>query len=1685
MKGKRFLSLLLCLVMVLGLLPSFSVQVNAATVGGNPDVSFDLGISVKDAKGTAIANGLESATISYYGTTDGQLTSTVQRHENENALGIVNNDEDGFLDYIGAGYDLPVTLTFKPKSPYQLASTAVTVTNPADSNKEVAKGTAVKNQDGSYTVTFTPAGVTEDTPRLSINLVLKYKDSEVAFDLGLSVKDAKGTAIANGLESATISCYGTPGGTGVVQKHENVNALHTVNNEEFLSEAFIPAGYDLPVTLTFKTKSPYQLASTEVTVTNPNAKNKEVAKGTAVKNQDGSYTVTFTPAGVTENTPRLSINLVLSEVQYVNVVLEAVAPLKITSLPSSMSSMAEYFYNPKTKSFDAADFANGAAYCVQLPVGVPLTASDLQAAGLQTGQKVTISAGAPVPTGESKIDEWRIYTTNGLYVPLVEGYVIPKEQADSLANMKYKWIAVYAQTEWPITISFTAGNGKTFDPLNLTVSNKKSGSGMGAATLTDEQAQRVQEINQWVSEQSQSADSKKIFRGWYPNSQFTGNCFGDSSTYALPTSGYWSSMDLYAKWSDKCHVSFDLNQVEVSNADAFAAYDVAKGESLSQPVKPLASDATATFEGWYKEKECQTAWDFENDVVSEENTVLYAKWNTGNRKVRVQFFYYLPDDTGNDNPQALGNAYEVPVSAGYQFGTLPTLPGTATKGDTPICDENGTPMIGKDGNILYPITYRITGTNRGYIYTGWEFTGKYGKVDLNENTILADALADDVSELNIYAKASIFVTFTFDTQGGKPIPEAQVADDCIAYMPDTPTKGEIKFLGWFEDKDGKIPFSFEKTYTHNMTVYAVWEKEKECTLIFDISNYPGATVVLKKGDEVCSGTTADGKVIYTKLPRGTYQYSITLTGYKPLTGTYEITDATSEEESYTIEVKDWPVFVPVTGIALNIPDSQIMQGKSYDLSKLATVAPENASYKNITWSVSGDGVTLGEDRTTLTVSDTAAAGGTVTLTATITDGKLNDAGTALENYTKSFTLTIVTFRPTITFKNGSGEGPSIDVIQNMPAPVLAVNGKITAPATKPTADGWEFEAWYLDAAYNTAWTADHVFTQDSELFAKWKKEAVPITVTFSDGGSQTKTETHNAGESLVLPPNMFTKAGYIFAAWELPDETTMYAGTTIKALPSTNVTYRATWKEINAAITADDVRHSLDAITAENAKDHKAQLVAARDALAAGTATKTDAELIGSLSELFKSAGLGPVSITGNTSQGVTETGAILSSDGAAVALNVNKLATPSKTLPEAYQNEEYKSVWYTVSMSVGGATTEPKVPVILTVPIPTDLSTMAADTIRVLLYKSAAAEPVVMTPTVSGSNLTFAFDGNGQIAFVGKAISDTADTRVTGLTMEYNGTKMGNVTQDKDGNFTVVLPASLNQSAIDLLASGKWKTYLTVAPQAKVATAESKEGFDATYWAETGVALTYSLTKTNNYSDSRTLTAIAKNGTTRTFTVTVKKITDADRTYKIAVANISGGTVTAKPNPAAAGEEVKLTIEPNDGKKLVAGSLKYSLQSAGAAPVAIDESTLTFIMPAGDININAQFEDDASAPIKNPPQITAFMINGVSAVINSDTKAITIILPYGTDLKHVAPTIVTANASKVEPSSAQRVDLSTPKAYRVYASNGAYVTYTVTAYTEEPSPTQSLWEKLQNQINSNPNWWELAEYQKKTGYYK
>lgn len=265
---------------------------------------------------------------------------------------------------------------------------------------------------------------------------------------------------------------------------------------------------------------------------------------------------------------------------------------------------------------------------------------------------------------------------------------------------------------------------------------------------------------------------------------------------------------------------------------------------------------------------------------------------------------------------------------------------------------------------------------------------------------------------------------------------------------------------------------------------------------------------------------------------------------------------------------------------------------------------------------------------------------------------------------------------------------------------------------------------------------------------------------------------------------------------------------------------------------------------------------------------------------------------------------------------------------------------------------------------------------------------------------------------------------------------------------------------------------------------AKEKETVELTINPNTGYVLdSISVVKTDG-----TAVTLVGTGNTRTFEmpasdVTVKatfKETD-EETHRITVVAAPGGTVTVSPTEASKGQTVTVTVTPDSGKQMVAGSLKYSEAKAGGNVVTISGNT--FVMPDVDVSVSCQFETakEGSADIV----ITSFTINGVSAAINNESRIITIVMPYGTDLSKVAPVIVGKNIQSMTPASAQLVDLRNSKVYRFYAADGTYVSYNVSAYTEDPSPSQSLWEKLQDQINSNPNWWELAESQKKSGYYR
>ena len=62
------------------------------------------------------------------------------------------------------------------------------------------------------------------------------------------------------------------------------------------------------------------------------------------------------------------------------------------------------------------------------------------------------------------------------------------------------------------------------------------------------------------------------------------------------------------------------------------------------------------------------------------------------------------------------------------------------------------------------------------------------------------------------------------------------------------------------------------------------------------------------------------------------------------------------------------------------------------------------------------------------------------------------------------------------------------------------SGKITMPASPSVADGYTFDGWYLDEAYNTEFTADAVISANTTVYAKVSK--ILYTVKFMVGGEE-------------------------------------------------------------------------------------------------------------------------------------------------------------------------------------------------------------------------------------------------------------------------------------------------------------------------------------------------------------------------------------------------------------------------------------------------------------------------------------------------------------------------------------------------------------------------------------------------------
>ena len=198
---------------------------------------------------------------------------------------------------------------------------------------------------------------------------------------------------------------------------------------------------------------------------------------------------------------------------------------------------------------------------------------------------------------------------------------------------------------------------------------------------------------------------------------------------------------------------------------------------------------------------------------------------------------------------------------------------------------------------------------------------------------------------------------------------------------------------------------------------------------------------------------------------------------------------------------------------------------------------------------------------------------------------------------------------------------------------------------------------------------------------------------------------------------------------------------------------------------------------------------------------------------------------------------------------------------------------------------------------------------------------------------------------------------------------------------------------------------------------------------------------------------------------------------YTITVNAPKGGTITPSRTSANAGDEIIVTVTPDDGYQMVEGSLTYTLAIENGETVKITNNRFT--MPEGNVTISCQWETAATTSTG----ITGFSINGVAGVVNNTTNTITITMPRGTDVTKLAPVIATNGVRSLTPGSGETVDFTNSVTYTASMEDGSTKTYIVTVYVNKGTLSDQFWDKMTDFTNQVP-WWEYAKNQQSTSSY-
>jgi len=171
---------------------------------------------------------------------------------------------------------------------------------------------------------------------------------------------------------------------------------------------------------------------------------------------------------------------------------------------------------------------------------------------------------------------------------------------------------------------------------------------------------------------------------------------------------------------------------------------------------------------------------------------------------------------------------------------------------------------------------------------GFTFDGWYTAMDGGKQITASTELVKDADH-TLYAhwvSASVKTyTVTFESNGGSVVSAQTVVSGKQAVQPTAPTRKGYTFSGWYQEKEGKNKWDFQKnSVTSNITLYAKWNKTE---------TEKGATTPASSG-----GTASQKKIAHAT------QYDIYVDGVKMKLNAYALKDPATGYDINYLRLRD-------------------------------------------------------------------------------------------------------------------------------------------------------------------------------------------------------------------------------------------------------------------------------------------------------------------------------------------------------------------------------------------------------------------------------------------------------------------------------------------------------------------------------------------------------------------------------------------------------------------------------------------------------------------------------------------------------------------------------------------------------------------------------------------------------------